>query len=143
MRTTGYLLAMQVRQLMRSFVKTVHSNIYKKTCRVLNIPELFKNNKIWASLRYSCATGNWGTQRSTSNNQTGLCQIVQDTNAVSKWACQRAVNTPLSREGKSSKPRLLATTALGIFCCAETPEDPSSFGTFERTCFAFCASPAA
>jgi DNA-directed RNA polymerase beta subunit len=53
-RTCGMLLATQLRQLIRQFVKTLHGQIYKsRQTKSLNILELFRNNKIWQSLGHA------------------------------------------------------------------------------------------
>lgn len=128
--TAGILLALQTRQLVRSFVKTLHAQIHKKLTststnrnnRTIDLVALFKANKIYAGLQFAFATGNWGMQKSMSN-QTGVCQIINDTNILARMSHLRQVNRPLNRDGKSAHPRQLDPSQMGIYCAAETPED--------------------
>lgn len=121
--TAGLQFALLTRQLMRVFNKTLHAQIFKntKTNPYVNFDDFFKVAKISIGLRYACATGNWGIQKNMTN-QSGVCQVWNDTNITSKISHLRQVNTPLSREGKIAEPRQLHETHIGVYCACETPE---------------------
>jgi DNA-directed RNA polymerase II subunit RPB2 len=119
----GMQLTLYIRQLMRGVVKKLHTQIFKATKKdaPVNLVDLINPRYVTSHLRYACATGNWGTQRS-SNNQNGVCQVLNDTNIAARLSHGRQVNTPLNRDGKVAQPRQLHKSHLGIHCSAETPE---------------------
>jgi DNA-directed RNA polymerase II subunit RPB2 len=123
----GILFALLFRQLMRAFTKTLHAQIFKRTKKdnqLVDLKHLFAQSKITSTLKYACATGNWIAEKS-KKNQSGVCQVINDTNIISKISHKRQVNTPINRDGKIAKPRLLHRTHLGPYCAAETPEGKS------------------
>jgi len=71
-------------------------------------------------LKYSLATGNWGTTDKIS--KTGVSQVLQRLTFASTLSHLRRLNTPLGRDGKLAKPRMLHNTHWGMCCPAETPE---------------------
>eukprot|EP01084_Bolivina_argentea_P022171 41206_1 len=75
---------------------------------------------ITKGLKYSLATGNWGTQDNIK--KTGVSQILQRLTFASTLSHLRRLNTPLGRDGKLAKPRMLHNTHWGMCCPAETPE---------------------
>jgi DNA-directed RNA polymerase II subunit RPB2 len=117
------MFALLTRQLVRNFLKYLRVQLYKSTVsnKKIFLPSFIKHRKITSGLKYACATGNWGIQRG-ANNQTGVCQVLNQTNAAARISHFRLVNTPLNRDGKQVKPRQLGLSRFGIFCAAETPE---------------------
>ena len=84
---------------------------------------LFDNGEtISSGLSYSLATGNWCTQDRAPSKKTGVSQILQRLTYVSTLSHLRRMNTPLGRDGKMAKPRMLHNTHWGMCCPAETPE---------------------
>ena len=73
----GTLIGLLLRQLTRNMVKALHVQIFKavKMARYINIGDFFSHRKITPGLNYAFSTGNWSAQRSSTNNQTGICQV--------------------------------------------------------------------
>jgi len=88
-----------------------------------NLRFLFENGDIVTNgLKYSLATGNWCTQDRAPSKKTGVSQVLQRLTFVSTLSHLRRLNTPLGRDGKLAKPRMLHNTHWGMCCPAETPE---------------------
>eukprot|EP01084_Bolivina_argentea_P211399 359614_1 len=84
---------------------------------------LFDNGDVVSKgLKYSLATGNWCTQDRAPSKKTGVSQVLQRLTFVSTLSHLRRLNTPLGRDGKLAKPRMLHNTHWGMCCPAETPE---------------------
>jgi len=84
---------------------------------------LFDNGDVVSKgLKYSLATGNWSTQDRAPSKKTGVSQVLQRLTFVSTLSHLRRMNTPLGRDGKLAKPRMLHNTHWGMCCPAETPE---------------------
>ena len=81
-----------------------------------------KGEIVTKGLQYSLATGNWCTQERAPSKATGVSQILQRLTFVSTLSHLRRLNTPLGRDGKLAKPRMLHNTHWGMCCPAETPE---------------------
>lgn len=130
--TTGTLLALLTRQLLRSHMKQVNVQIFKMINITASqplknhiyIPDVLQGSKITSGLRYAMSTGNWGIQKAMGN-QTGICQMINDMNVLSTLSHCRQINTPLNRDGKMPDRRQLELSHLGLLCCAETPEGKS------------------
>jgi DNA-directed RNA polymerase beta subunit len=75
--SSGTLIGLLLRQLTRNMVKALHVQIFKavKMARYINIGDFFSHRKITPGLNYAFSTGNWSAQRSSTNNQTGICQV--------------------------------------------------------------------
>ena len=54
--------------------------------------------------------------------KTGVSQVLQRLTFVSTLSHLRRLNTPLGRDCKLAKPRMLHNTHWGMCCPAETPE---------------------
>lgn len=123
----GNLIALLLRQLSRNMMKMLHMQIFRavKTARYINISDFFNHRRITPGLNYSFSTGNWSVSRNSSNNQTGICQVWNTMNVLSRYSQLRMVNKPLNRDGKASAPRQIQPSQWGIICCAETPEGRS------------------
>ena len=120
----GALLGLLFRQLLRRFVKTLHTVIFKTLAagnKTLNIKALMTSKSMSADLRYAFGTGNWSAQRSTGT-QVGVTQILNHMSIMSLQSALERVNTPMCREGKYTQMRQLHTTQWGIYCPDETPE---------------------
>jgi len=99
--TTGSLMALLSRQLIRNFLKTVHIQVFKSVNngKFINITDFFTHRRISSGLKYAFSTGNWGIQKGQSN-QSGVCQVLNTMNVSAKLSHLRLINTPLNRDGK-------------------------------------------
>jgi DNA-directed RNA polymerase II subunit RPB2 len=84
-----------------------------------------KHGVITRGIRYSLATGNWGIRDSGNAPKTGVSQVLNRLTYASSLSHLRRANTPLGREGKQAKPRMLHNTQWGYICPCETPEGGS------------------
>ena len=126
--TSGMLMSLLFRQLYRNFLKSIHTMFHKLSeankLQYTNIGDLINHKKISSGFKYAFSTGNWGLQKGKTT-QTGVAQIMSRMTLVSALANLRRINTPINREGKAPKPRMLHHTSWGIVCPAETPEGGS------------------
>ena len=148
--TSGSLIALLSRQLIRSFLKTVHVQVFRaaNNGKFINITDFFTHRKITSGLKYAFSTGNWGIQKG-QNSQSGVCQVLNKMGIAARLSHLRLINTPLNRDGtffsflfpgiyiflysktslslsgKLSEPRQLHRSHWGILCAAETPEGRS------------------
>lgn len=90
--------------------------------REVNLQEAFKGLKISNGLKYSLATGNWGDQKNFVFTRIGVSQVLNRYNCMATLSHLRRINTPVGREGKLAKPRLLHNSQWGMTCPSETPE---------------------
>lgn len=138
--TPGLLLAQQLRQHFRAWQKKIASDIRRLSDagRFVSIPDLMSIKRLTDGFAYALATGNWGLAKGGST-QTGVSQLLTRLNPVATASHLRRVNTPLKREGKQARPRLLHVSNWGATCPAETPEGPSC-GLVEQLaqCVVFC-----
>lgn len=90
--------------------------------RDFNLTAALKSKIISNGLKYSLATGNWGIQSGAGAPKAGVSQVLNRLTYASTLSHLRRLNTPLSKQGKSAKPRQLHSTHWGYICPAETPE---------------------
>ena len=76
----------------------------------------------FSAAQYCFATGNWNAQKSGLSSQNGVAQVISRMTALSAQSNLRRISTPISREGKCIKPRLLHPTSYGVVCPSESPE---------------------
>ena len=76
----------------------------------MNLAVLVKTGKITSGFRYAMATGNWGVQKSSSQN--GVAQALNRMTMGSAIANLRRLHTPICRDGKVPKPRRGTQRAL-------------------------------
>ena len=81
-----------------------------------------QSSQITSGLRYSFATGNWGTQSKAHEARAGVSQVLNRLTFASTLSHLRRLNSPIERTGKIAKPRQLHNTHWGYICPAETPE---------------------
>eukprot|EP00055_Hartaetosiga_balthica_P010729 m.46831 g.46831 ORF g.46831 m.46831 type:complete len:1182 (-) comp7289_c0_seq1:1996-5541(-) len=89
---------------------------------VASISQALNSGMIERGLRYSLATGNWGTQQKAHTSRAGVSQVLNRLTYTSTLAHLRRLNSPVERTGKIAKPRQLHNTQWGYICPAETPE---------------------
>jgi len=120
--TAGSLIAVLTRQLVRNFLKSVHVHLFNacKSGKFINITDFINHRKITAGLKFAFSTGTWGITK--NNNQSGVCQVINNTNLVSRLSHQRLVNKPVNRDGKIPEVRQLHPSHFGLLCAPETPE---------------------
>ncbi|GAI33654.1 unnamed protein product, partial [marine sediment metagenome] len=114
--TTGNLMALLTRQLIRNFLKTVHIQVFKavNNGKFINMTDFFNHRKISSGLKYAFSTGNWGIQKG-QNNQAGVCQVLNNMNISAKLSHLRLVNTPINRDGKLPGKNKFNISVLIIF----------------------------
>ncbi|KYQ91059.1 RNA polymerase II core subunit [Tieghemostelium lacteum] len=119
----GPLLGMLFRQLFKKLTKDVR--MYLQKCidkdRDFNPLTAVNTKTITSGLKYSLATGNWGSSKS-GGAKSGVAQVLNRLTFASTLSHLRRLNTPIGREGKLAKPRQLHNTHWGIVCPSETPE---------------------
>ncbi|EGC37242.1 RNA polymerase II core subunit [Dictyostelium purpureum] len=119
----GPLLGTLFRQLFKKLTKDVR--LYLQRCIDKDkefIPSsAVKSKTITSGLKYSLATGNWGSSKS-GGTKSGVAQVLNRLTFASTLSHLRRLNTPIGREGKLAKPRQLHNTHWGIVCPSETPE---------------------
>lgn len=120
---SGTLMSLQMRQLFRTFLKSVSvaqlKHIEKKTIDTCNFGDVVAQKKISSGFKHAFSTGNWGQSK---GGQTGVAQILSRMTTLSAISNLRRINCPISREGKSPRPRQLHVTSYGLTCPVETPE---------------------
>jgi len=108
-------------KMLKKAQKHVKRYINAGTPQDFDLRFVFDNgDDISRGLKYSLATGNWGTPDNVK--KTGVSQILQRLTFASTLSHLRRLNTPLGRDGKLAKPRMLHNTQWGMLCPAETPE---------------------
>ena len=127
--STGSLIAVLVRQLLRTFVASVKSGIFKAlemgtpitTIRVID--GFINARKLETNIRYHFATGTWTVMRGVSASAcTGVCAPLTRITPIATISAANRINCPVNRDGKTSTPRLLHPSDWGNSCCVETPE---------------------
>lgn len=130
--TAGPLIAHLFRQLYRSFLKSLQSQIQKlvtagKFVDLLD-NKLLNHKRISGGFKMAFGTGNWGTPKiaggagSAVGSQVGITQQLSRHTAISHISHARRLNTPLHKEGRNPRPRQLSNSAWGVVCPTETPE---------------------
>lgn len=122
----GTLMSLLMRQLFRNYLKTIsvsqHRLVESGKIETCMFGDIMTDKRITSGFKYAFATGNWGAHKNGINAQNGVAQVMSRMSTLSSMSNLRRVNTPISREGKSPKPRQLHTTSFGIICPCETPE---------------------
>ena len=122
------------RQLYRSVLKSATSQMHRARdagkLRFTNVAQLFATKRITNAFRAAFSTGTWsahaggagGGGGAPSAAQSGVVQMISRLSVLATLSNMRKINTPISREGKAPRPRMLHATAWGIVCPVETPE---------------------
>nr|CAG8551768.1 8401_t:CDS:10 [Entrophospora candida] len=121
----GPLLAQLFKTLFKRLIKDLHDylqKVFNNPNKEFNIALGIRTETITNGLKYSLGTGNWGQQSKTMQSKSGVSQVLNRFTYVSTLSHLRRCNTPISREGKLSRPRQLHNTHWGLICPAETPE---------------------
>ncbi|KAF6145426.1 hypothetical protein GIB67_032549 [Kingdonia uniflora] len=119
----GPLLSGLFRQLFRKLQMNVKRSVkkYVDDGKTVNLYNEIKANIITNGLKYSLATGNWG-KANAAGTRAGVSQVLNRLTYASTLSHLRRLNSPIGREGKLAKPRLLHNSQWGMMCPAETPE---------------------
>ncbi len=145
--SAGTLLALLVRQhhrgnLLRKMSTALRKNVESAKENTFNAGDLVSHKLITSGLRYAFSTGTWGIQRGVSNSasaaaaagangaaasatgggQTGVVQILPRLTTMAALGALRKVNVPISREGRTTGPRMLHLSSWGFVCPSDTPE---------------------
>ena len=122
--TAGTMIALLLRQHLRKFIKTLRRTLAQQieNRRPLDIGNVVKTHKITADLRYAFRTGNWSVQRTTTNQNVGITQIINRTSQLALKSQVGRINTPMNRDGKMTHLRQAHLSTWGILCPNETPE---------------------
>lgn len=123
MDLAGSLLGSLFQQLFHKLYKQTSQYIMRKVQagKDFSLSLAVDKNVISRGLRYSIATGNWGDRTGTPS-KTGVSQVLQRLTFSSTLSHLRRLNSPVGRDGKLAKPRMLHNTHWGMVCPAETPE---------------------
>ena len=135
--TPGILLYNLFKMLFYKIIKDMKSNISKefmngswkttnnfsKLITQTNIYKILKTSAIQTGLKFSLATGNWGTQKLCKKQ--GIAQVLSRLSYNSTLSHLRRINTPIEKTGKLIAPRKLHPTQIFLLCPAETPEGGS------------------
>ena len=81
-----------------------------------------RHESISRGLRSALSTGNWGRDKQNNVLKTGVSQVLSRLTFASSLSHMRRLTTPLSKQGKLTKPRQLHNSHWGMVCPAETPE---------------------
>jgi len=128
---TGTLMSSLFRMLFKHMIKNDLAMGFKKKIDngdPFSLPDFVKQYslKLFNGLRYALGTGNWGDQKKTfTYTRVGVSQPLNRYNYSATVSHLRRINTPVGREGKLVKPRLLHLSQWGIVCPSETPEGQS------------------
>lgn len=131
--SAGALLSLLVRQhyrgnLLRKLSAQLRKNLESNKEFTFNVGDIISHKLISGGLRFAFATGTWGILRggasgaTSGGGQTGVAQILPRLTAMAALSAIRKVNLPISREGRTSGPRMLHESCWGYFCPADTPE---------------------
>jgi len=122
--TAGTMIALLLRQHLRKFIKTMRRTLANliENRRPLDMGAVVKTHKITADIRYAFRTGNWSVQRSTTNQNVGITQIINRMSHLALKSQIGRINTPMNRDGKVTHPRQAHLSTWGILCPNETPE---------------------
>lgn len=124
--TTGQLFSDLISQLLHKMMKEAEilMNRYNNEGRQIVAKELFKDKSITQGLKYSLSTGNWSVNK-LNGTKTGVSISLSSPaipSSISLLSHLRRTNTPMGRDGDSSKPRFLSGSHWGCVCPSETPE---------------------
>ena len=151
----GSLLGSLFRQLFRKFIEEAQKVIQRDVDnqKATNLRNAFKSKMITNGLKNALSTGNWGSSRTGQVLKTGVSQVLNRLTFASSLSHLRRLNTPLQKQGKLSKPRLLHNTHWGMVCPAETPEGQAcglvknltlmskvSIGVYTKSIVEYCES---
>ena len=90
-----------------------------------NINRILKPIYLETTIKSSLATGNWGIKNNTSNNKSGVSQVLNRLTYASNISHLRRVSSGGDITGKLIPPRKLHPTSWGYMCPSETPEGQS------------------
>lgn len=124
----GVLMALQLRILLRPYLKGVQLTLQKSidAGRYIDIIDIMSAKKVTSGLKFALATGRWGAAKGANKGgQDGTAQVYTRSNLQASLSHARRTNTPLNRESKQAKPRQVRPSHFGLLCAVETPEGPS------------------
>ena len=134
--SAGSLMALLVRQHYRgNLLRKLNTFVRKEVEKGgnFNVGDSISHKLITSGLRYAFATGTWGIQRGAGvagsgatgaggGGQTGVVQILPRLTTMATLGGLRKLNVPVSREGRTTGPRMLHPSSWGYICPSDTPE---------------------
>ena len=121
----GTLLASLYRSLFRQFIEEMIKQIKKdlhSNKKVFPLIKAMRHESITRGLKGALSTGNWQKDKQNNAIKTGVSQVLSRLTFASSLSHMRRLTTPLSKQGKLTKPRQLHNSHWGMICPAETPE---------------------
>ena len=70
-----------------------------------NLNQAMRAESISRGLKSALSTGNWGRDKNNNVMKTGVSQVLNRLTFASSLSHMRRVTTPLSKQGKLTKPR--------------------------------------
>lgn len=116
---SGDLLFGLFKQIWARFTRDALNVLQKKDVYILTPNSLFRSMTITNGIRYSLSTGNWGI---SSRFRSGVSQVLNRMNLAASMSQLRRISSPVGKEGKVIKPRMLHASSYGRTCPSETPE---------------------
>lgn len=131
---TGALNALVFRQLYRAWLKSLSHAIYKqsKTKWEVRIQDVIASlmKKFSSSLRFHFNTGIWSISSAQTNS--GVVQMLDESNPLATVSHHTRCSKPVSKDGKTTRVRMVHPTDWGLMCPAESPEGQSAGLVLQR-----------
>lgn len=128
---TGYKLAELFNGQYEKIIRDLKGTLRKDAMNpdepeMPNVSQKIKSPLFENGIKYSMATGNWGSIGTTKITQLGIAQVLTRQNYPSTISHLRRINNPIdSKTNKSTEPHKLNNTHYGYICPSETPEGGS------------------
>lgn len=116
---SGDLMFGLFKQIWSRFTRDAQTVLQKTDVYAVTPSTLFRSTTITNGLRYSLSTGNWGI---SNKFRSGVSQVLNRMNHAASLSQLRRINSPVGKEGKIVKPRMLHASCFGRVCPSETPE---------------------
>lgn len=133
---SGDLMFGLFKQIWSRFTRDAHTALQKTDVYAITPTALFRSTTITNGMRYSLSTGNWGI---SNKFRSGVSQVLNRMNHAASLSQLRRINSPVGKEGKIVKPRMLHASSFGRVCPSETPEGANT-GLIKALAFGACVS---
>lgn len=103
----GMLLAQLYRQQFRKYVDDMKKQITAdlNQNKSLTLAQALRHEPISRGIKSALSTGNWGKDKQDNVQKTGVSQMLNRLTFASSLSHMRRLNTPLSKQGKMTRPR--------------------------------------
>jgi DNA-directed RNA polymerase II subunit RPB2 len=115
----GQLLGELMKGLISKYAQAIAKSLEKQNDLLIIMA---KQRSITKGIKYSMATGNWGSVKKSLESRKGVSQILVRLSWLSAVSYLRRVVTPVGKEGKSLKLRGLHQSHWGYICPYDSPE---------------------